>query len=85
MKMVGVAFAEGKALQGWRVIGLTKSPGVTGAPVAPLAATASTAVNPTVSKTDCPAFNVAETLSVATDAFCRFTERHQKWFAAKVF
>lgn len=32
---------------------------------------ASTAVSPRVNTTDCPAFKVADTRSVATDAFCR--------------
>ena len=34
---------------------------------------ASTAVSPSVKTTDCPAFKVADTRSVATDAFCRRT------------
>ena len=48
----------------------TRSPAVTPAPVPPDAAMASTAVKPTVSTTDWPAFRVADTRSVATDAFC---------------
>lgn len=49
---------------------LTRSPAVTPAPVPPEAAMARTAVSPTVNTRDCPAFKVAATLSVATEAFC---------------
>lgn len=51
----------------------TKSPAVTPAPVPPEAAIASTVVSPRVNTTDCPAFKVADTLSVATEALCRCT------------
>ena len=44
---------------------------MTPAPVPPEAAMAKTAVRPTVSTRDWPAFRVADTRSVATDAFCR--------------
>lgn len=56
------------AQQGQEV--LTRSPAVTAAPVPPEAAMARTAVSPTVNTRDCPAFKVAATLSVATEAFC---------------
>jgi len=49
---------------------LTRSPAVTPAPVPPEAAMAKTAVRPTVRTRDWPAFRVADTRSVATDAFC---------------
>ena len=56
----------------------TRSPAVTPAPVPPEAAIASTAVSPSVNTTDCPAFKVADTLSVATDAFCTCTMLHRE-------
>lgn len=61
----------------------TRSPAVTPAPVPPEAAIASTVVSPSVNTTDCPAFKVADTLSVATDAFCKCTKSNGEHNAVK--